>query len=110
MAKPFLILFLSTIFFFDWLNGKEHAIEAIVHLGACSSTVETNASYLVENNFHYSVRLAEFAIHHHKRFIYASSAATYGDGSQGFHDDEANLESLRPLNAYGFSSSFLIFG
>lgn len=89
--------------FFDWLEGRESSIEAIIHLGACSSTVETNATYLLENNYRYSVRLAEYALTHGKRFIYASSAATYGDGSKGFSDDESALENLAPLNMYGYS-------
>ena len=86
-----------------WLVGRENEVDAIVHLGACSDTVETNADYLMENNFRFSVRLAEWALQWDKRFIYASSAATYGDGTLGFADEESQLESLRPLNMYGFS-------
>lgn len=78
-------------------------IDAILHLGACSSTTELNASYLIENNFAYSKQLAGYAVANGIRFIYASSAATYGDGSEGFRDDEAGLDSLRPLNMYGYS-------
>lgn len=89
--------------FFPWLEGKESIIEAFIHLGACSSTVETDASYLLENNYKFSTRLAEYALKHEIRFIYASSAATYGDGSKGFLDDEEQLEILEPLNMYGFS-------
>jgi len=88
---------------FEWLQGKESAIEAFIHLGACSSTVESDASYLLENNTRYSMRLAEYALTHGQRFIYASSAATYGDGSDGFSDDHDRLESLSPLNMYGYS-------
>lgn len=88
---------------FDWLKGKEGLIDSFIHLGACSSTVETNASYLLENNYRFSVRLAEYAIENEKRFIYASSAATYGDGSLGFDDNESTLETLMPLNMYGYS-------
>lgn len=90
---------------FDWLSqaGVANDIEAIIHMGACSSTVEYNADYLMENNFDYSVRLAEYAMKHHIRFVYASSAATYGDGSDGFDDDPNQLEQLKPLNPYGFS-------
>jgi ADP-L-glycero-D-manno-heptose 6-epimerase len=88
---------------FTWLEGKEKAIEAFIHLGACSSTVETNASYLLENNTHFSIRLVEYAINNGQRFIYASSAATYGDGSLGFSDDESQLQTLKPLNMYGYS-------
>ncbi len=71
---------------FDWLDGRHQEVESFVHLGACSSTVETNASYLLGNNYRYTLRLAEYALKHHKRFVYASSAATYGDGSLGFND------------------------
>ncbi len=86
-----------------WLEAKGAEVDAIVHLGACSDTVETDADYLLENNFRYTIRLAEWALKHEKRFIYASSAATYGDGSSGFIDDENALESLKPLNMYGYS-------
>lgn len=78
-------------------------VEAIFHLGACSSTVQTDASYLVGNNYEYSKILARWAAERSVRFIYASSAATYGDGSAGFSDDHSSLSRLRPLNMYGFS-------
>jgi ADP-L-glycero-D-manno-heptose 6-epimerase len=78
-------------------------VEAIIHLGACSSTTERDSSYLIDNNFEYSKRLVQYALKTGARFIYASSAATYGDGALGFSDDEAKLDSLRPLNAYGYS-------
>lgn len=88
---------------FSFLEGKHSLIKAFIHLGACSSTVETNASYLLENNYRYTLKLAEYALKHHLRFIYASSAATYGDGQLGFSDDEEQLSELKPLNMYGFS-------
>lgn len=88
---------------FDLIHGMSEEIQAIFHLGACSSTLETDANYLLENNFHYSVRLASFAIQHRIRFIYASSAATYGDGALGFEDKVDDLETLMPLNMYGYS-------
>lgn len=88
---------------FNWLAGKESQIEAFVHLGACSDTMETDATYLLENNYRYSVKLAEYALKHGHRFIYASSAATYGDGSKGFVDNQEELDSLEPLNMYGYS-------
>jgi ADP-L-glycero-D-manno-heptose 6-epimerase len=88
---------------FDWLKGKESLVGAFIHLGACSDTMETDANYLLENNYRYSVRLAEYALKHDQRLIYASSAATYGDGSQGFRDDHQQLFELQPLNMYGFS-------
>lgn len=88
---------------FSWLEGKQEIVEAFIHLGACTSTVETDASYLLENNYRYSVHLAEYALKYQKRFIYASSAATYGDGALGFSDDEKKLETFAPLNMYGYS-------
>ncbi len=78
-------------------------VEAVVHMGACSSTTERDAGYLMENNFHYSCNLAEWAKKHGVRFIYASSAATYGDGSRGFSDDDEMTRALRPINMYGYS-------
>ena len=78
-------------------------IEAVFHLGACSSTTETDASFLMKNNFEYSKAIADFALAKKAHLIYASSAATYGDGSKGFSDDESNLHELVPLNMYGFS-------
>jgi len=76
---------------------------AIIHMGACSSTTERDADYLMDNNYHYTCRLAEWALPHNIRFIYASSAATYGDGSQGFSDDSSVTATLRPMNMYGYS-------
>jgi ADP-L-glycero-D-manno-heptose 6-epimerase len=75
-------------------------VEAIVHLGACSSTTETDADYLYDNNYRYSVDVAEFAAEVGARFIYASSAATYGDGLRGYADTSTDLH---PLNMYGYS-------
>jgi len=77
--------------------------KAIIHMGACSSTTERNADYLMDNNYHYTCRLAEWALARGVRFIYASSAATYGDGSKGFSDENAVTETLRPINMYGYS-------
>lgn len=77
--------------------------EAIIHLGACSSTTEKDADYLLHNNFVYTVELAKYALERDIRFIYASSAATYGSGEFGYDDNEDELEKLRPLNMYGYS-------
>ncbi len=88
---------------FDWLEGRHDDIKAFIHMGACSDTMETNASYFLENNYRYTVRLAEYAMKHEQRFIYASSAATYGDGSLGFVDEDKKIYDLKPLNMYGFS-------
>ena len=76
--------------------------DAVLHMGACSSTTEQDADYLYTNNFRYTETLARWCLKHEIRFVYASSAATYGDGSQG-HDDAADLTTLRPLNMYGYS-------
>ncbi len=78
-------------------------VEAIFHLGACSDTTEADASYLLKNNYEYSKLLAQWSASNNVRFIYASSAATYGDGEAGFKDDEDSLENLQPLNMYGYS-------
>lgn len=83
----------------DILDG----VQGIIHMGACSSTTETDATYLVHNNFEYTKTLAELAAAKGIRFIYASSAATYGDGEQGYKDDASQIEKLRPLNMYGYS-------
>ena len=82
-------------------NGAN--IEGIYHFGACSATTERDATYLVENNFRYTAMLAEFCIPRNIRMLYASSCATYGDGSCGYKDDENTIENLRPLNMYGYS-------
>lgn len=78
-------------------------ITAIVHMGACSSTTEKNVEYLRANNFEYTKSLALYAVKHGIRFIYASSAATYGAGEHGYADDISTLDQLRPLNPYGDS-------
>src|SRR5450432_3281290 len=79
-------------------------IKTVFHLGACSSTTEKNAAYLIDNNYNYTKILADWALRRGLRFVYASSAATYGDGSGGMDDrDESKLATLRPLNMYGYS-------
>ena len=78
-------------------------VEAIIHMGACSSTTERDADYLWQNNFAYTGQLAEWALERNIRFIYASSAATYGDGKQGFSDDHSKISDLKPINMYGYS-------
>ncbi len=81
----------------------EDSVDAIIHLGACSDTTETDASYLINNNYEYTKVLASWATDSDIRFIYASSAATYGDGENGFVDNENELGTLKPLNMYGYS-------
>lgn len=84
------------------LNGYyEGKIEAIVHIGACSSTTERDADYLFDNNFNYSKSLAEYAVTRNIRFMYAGSAATYGSGETGYSDKV--FDELKPLNIYGMS-------
>jgi ADP-L-glycero-D-manno-heptose 6-epimerase len=77
--------------------------EAIIHMGACSSTTFQDAQYFKENNLEYTRSLAQWALKNKVRFIYASSAATYGDGSAGYNDDEATIRRCKPLNLYGRS-------
>jgi ADP-L-glycero-D-manno-heptose 6-epimerase len=84
-------------------RGQFRDAQTIIHLGACSSTTERDADYLVENNYRYTRRLCEFSLNHGIRFIYASSAATYGDGSKGYSDEDAVTPTLHPLNMYGYS-------
>ena len=78
-------------------------ITTIFHLGACSSTTETNRAFLMKNNFEYTKTLAQWALARDVRFVYASSAATYGDGSAGMKDGIEGLDQLHPLNLYGES-------
>lgn len=84
-------------------QGKIKDVNAVLHLGACSSTTEQNADYLLQNNYRYTRSLCEWSLRNEVRFIYASSAATYGEGSAGYSDDDATLLALRPLNMYGYS-------
>lgn len=78
-------------------------VNALIHMGACSSTTERDADFLWTNNFSYTRTMSEWALKHAIRFIYASSAATYGNGSQGFSDDHATVANLKPINMYGYS-------
>ena len=84
-------------------QGKFDAVDAVIHMGACSSTSEQDADFLMDNNFHYSTALAEYALYNRIRMISASSAATYGDGSLGFSDSREAIGKLKPLNMYGYS-------
>jgi ADP-L-glycero-D-manno-heptose 6-epimerase len=88
------------------IEGKAEALgrfDAVFHLGANSATTEKDAGHLMKNNFEYTKVLAHWAIAQNARFIYASSAATYGDGAQGMDDKMADFSVLRPLNMYGSS-------
>ncbi|MGF1449046.1 MAG: ADP-glyceromanno-heptose 6-epimerase [Opitutales bacterium] len=78
-------------------------VRTVFHLGANSATTETNCRHLVQNNYEYTKVLASWALERGSRFVYASSAATYGDGAQGMDDRREDLHRLRPLNMYGYS-------
>jgi len=77
--------------------------DLILHLGACSATTEKDTDYLMRNNYEFTKILCEWALATGSRFVYASSAATYGDGALGMDDRLADLHKLRPLNMYGYS-------
>ena len=77
--------------------------DLVLHLGACSATTEKDATYLIKNNYEFTKDLAVWSLAQKTRFVYASSAATYGDGSEGMEDNETKLDTLRPLNMYGYS-------
>lgn len=92
---------------FDWLAKRGAEVELVIHMGAVSSTTEVDADKIVQSNFVLSRDLWDWCAQQGKRLIYASSAATYGDGAVGFDgkDDLASLQALRPLNAYGWSKA-----
>jgi ADP-L-glycero-D-manno-heptose 6-epimerase len=92
---------------FDYLNAHIGEIDAVIHMGAISTTTETDVDLIIRSNFELSLKLWAFCRDHQKQLIYASSAATYGDGSQGFTDsnDLEDLNRLRPLNPYGWSKA-----
>src|SRR5438552_6641789 len=87
----------------SWLKGRR--LDAIIHLGAISETTATDGDLVVETNFRLSMRLLDWCTANAAPFIYASSASTYGDGAQGFRDDqsEAALKTMRPMILYGWS-------
>ncbi len=88
---------------FRWLDGRK--LEAVIHMGAISSTTATDGDLVLDTNFRLSLQLLDWCTDTRTTFIYASSAATYGDGDQGFADDAAPgvLKTLRPMNLYGWS-------
>lgn len=97
--------------FADYIDGYDlletlddlKDVKTVFHLGACSSTTETDADHMIRNNYQYTQDLADWSVRNEIRFIYASSAATYGDGSAGMNDGTESLNRLRPLNVYGYS-------
>lgn len=82
---------------------KNNKVDVVYHLGACSSTTQLDMNFLLRNNFEYTKFLCGHSVNNNIRFVYASSAATYGEGLQGYDDDESKLDTLRPLNPYGYS-------
>lgn len=92
---------------FDWLEKRWRDVDVVIHMGAVSSTMEPDADKIVRSNFELSRDLFRWCTDRQRRLIYASSAATYGDGALGFDDDNdyAALAALRPLNTYGWSKA-----
>lgn len=105
VAKRSLVQYILPEQIHKFLNDHNAQIAAIIHMGAISSTTERNVDAIVVNNIHLTIQLYEYCHNHHVQFIYASSAATYGDGSNGFSDNEDMnyLGKLTPLNPYGWS-------
>ena len=107
---------LAGLDFIDYIHADElfhlgdhfwAGITQIYHIGACSSTTERNMDFLWENNVRYSQELINIATEKDIPILYASSAATYGDGEQGYSDDHSKISELRPLNGYGFSKQYV---
>ncbi|MBK8041090.1 MAG: ADP-glyceromanno-heptose 6-epimerase [Verrucomicrobiaceae bacterium] len=93
----------------DLLQAVQHApaklgrFDHVLHLGACSATTERDADYLMRNNYEFTKQLCQWSLANQTRFVYASSAATYGDGAHGMNDQDPDIHKLRPLNMYGYS-------
>ncbi len=103
-GKTYTDYFEKDVFLRELKKGKlPSKVKTIFHIGACTSTTETDADYLQRNNYEYSKTLAEWAFFNNAAFYYASSAATYGDGSQGYSDEDSETLKLSPLNLYGRS-------
>ena len=103
LAKRQLADFVPPAELADWLEGRR--LDAVIHMGAISETTATDGDLVIETNFRLSLRLLDWCTENRTPFIYASSAATYGDGGQGFRDDPSleALRKLRPMNLYGWS-------
>ncbi len=106
-AKRSAIKFISPEKLMEYISNKKEDIKAIIHLGAISSTTETDGDLIMATNYSLSIELFEFAKEYNIQFIYASSAATYGNGQNGFEDIDTieYLSNLRPLNLYGWSKN-----
>ena len=93
----------------DLLQAVQHSpaklgrFDHVLHLGACSATTERDADYLMRNNYEFTKQLCQWSLANQTRFVYASSAATYGDGAHGMNDQDPDIHKLRPLNMYGYS-------
>ncbi len=93
----------------DLLQAVQHApaklgrFDHVLHLGACSATTERDADFLMRNNYEFTKQLCQWSLANQTRFVYASSAATYGDGAHGMDDQMHDIHALRPLNMYGYS-------
>lgn len=107
IAKRELAAIITPEHTFEYINNHRSEIQAIIHMGAISTTTEKDADLIIQSNFQLSWDLWCFCRDNNKQFIYASSAATYGDGSLGFNDNDEleHLNSLRPLNPYGWSKA-----
>jgi len=107
IAKHPIADFVAPEVLFDWLGRRGEDVELVIHMGAVSSTTEPDADKIIHSNFSLSRDLWDWCARHGRRMIYASSAATYGDGTLGFDgkDDIESLKALRPLNAYGWSKA-----
>ncbi len=101
LGKSFINYVHKNNFFEKLATYRADSIKAIFHFGACSNTTEKNVDYLLQNNYHFSWELAKYARNNNIRFVYASSAATYGLGENGYNED--NIFKLKPLNPYGYS-------
>ena len=88
-------------------GGALGEFDYVFHLGACSATTERDATYLIRNNFEFTKDLAAWSLREDARFVYASSAATYGDGGAGMSDTDPDIQRFRPLNMYGYSKHLL---
>ncbi|ATH08355.1 ADP-glyceromanno-heptose 6-epimerase [Halobacteriovorax marinus] len=94
-------------FLTNFADDVMNSVSFIFHIGACSATTELDMDYLMRNNVDYSRALFELATQHDIPFVYASSAATYGDGEKGYSDEHSKIAELSPLNRYGYSKQLV---